>query len=312
MNDYRTRHAQYKTDKDLQAAHAAFPWLVTWDDHEVDNNYAGDISEQKNVDPAEFLKRRAAAYQAYYEHMPLRRPAKPEGANMHLYRTVPFGTLADFHVLDTRQYRSDQPCGDGNKPPCGGEMDPNATLLGKEQKAWLKGKLAKSPAAWNVLAQQVMFAPADRSPGSLVSRSMDQWPGYEVERREMLQFFDEAQVKNPVVITGDIHSNWANNLELPAGDQVAGGRTVATEYVGTSITSGGNGSQREDQADARLRENPFVKFFNGERGYVSCEVTPKTWHSHYRVVEKVTTPDAPLLTRASFVTESGNPGVQEA
>jgi alkaline phosphatase D len=130
LDDYRNRHAQYKTDAHLQATHAAFPWLVTWDDHELDNNCAGAISEQRDVSPEEFLQRRAAAYQAYYEHMPLRKPARPKGPDMRLYRGVPFGRLVDFSVLDTRQYRTDQPCGDGNKPPCDGVFDTAATLLG--------------------------------------------------------------------------------------------------------------------------------------------------------------------------------------
>src|SRR5690606_5105941 len=129
-----------------------------------------------------FLKRRAAAYQAYYEHMPLRRSAVPKGPDMLLYRRIALGDLGDFHVLDTRQYRSDQPCGDGNKEPCDGAFDPQATLLGDKQERWLTEGLAKSSAHWNVLAQQVMFAPVDRDPESGVKRSMDQWPGYEVNR----------------------------------------------------------------------------------------------------------------------------------
>lgn len=110
LQDYRNRLALYKTDPDLQAAHAAFPWVVTWDDHEVDNDYAGKISE--NNDPeAAFLQRRAAAYQAYYEHLPLRRSSMPRGPDAEIYRSLPFGRLARFYILDTRQYRTDQPCG---------------------------------------------------------------------------------------------------------------------------------------------------------------------------------------------------------
>ena len=314
LADYRTRHAQYKTDPHLQAAHAAFPWLVTWDDHEFDNNCAGSISEEAGVDPVDFLKRRANAYRAYYEHMPLRRSAVPQGSDMTLYRRVSFGTLADFFVLDTRQYRTDQPCGDGNKPPCDATFDPEATLLGATQKAWLKQGLAGSKAGWNVLAQQVMFAPVDRKPGALVGRSMDQWPGYEHERREMLGFLDEARVRNAVVLTGDIHSNWANDLTLgdPDTGEAQTGKVVATEYVGTSISSGGNGGTGREYAEAVRAENPFVKFQNAERGYVECELTPDAWRSDYRVVEYVDKPGAPLVTRASFVTESGRPGATPA
>jgi alkaline phosphatase D len=137
LDEYRNRHALYKTDELLQAAHAACPWIVTWDDHEFDNNCAGDISEEPNVAREDYLRRRAAAYQAYYEHMPLRRSALPQGPDMQLYRKVSFGSLAEFFVLDTRQYRTDQPCGDGNKPPCDDVYDPQATLLGEAQEKWL-------------------------------------------------------------------------------------------------------------------------------------------------------------------------------
>ncbi len=314
LADYRNRHAQYKTDANLQAAHLAFPWVVTWDDHEVDNNYAGDHSEESGVTPAELLKRRANAYKAYYEHMPLRAAAVPKGPDMTLYRKVSFGTLADFFVLDTRQYRTDQPCGDKNVWPCAGALDPAATLLGADQKKWLKAGLAASPSRWNILAQQVMFAPADRLPGEKEGRSMDQWPGYEHERRELLDFLGTAKVSNPVVLTGDIHCNWANDLIPGDADTDASrtGKPVASEYVGTSISSGGNGSTRDDYAAAMTSENPFVKFYNAQRGFVQCEVTPTLWKSDFQVVEYVDKPGAPLVTRAKFVTEAGDPGVKPA
>lgn len=307
---YRNRHAQYKTDKHLQAAHAHCPWLVTWDDHEFDNNCAGAVSEELDVKPAAFLKRRARAYQAYYEHMPLRRAQFPTGPDMRLYRRVGFGRLAEFAVLDTRQYRTDQPCGDHNKPPCKEVYSPKATLLGDAQEKWLYETLRKSPAAWNVLAQQVMMARVDRVPGDVVAYSMDQWPGYEANRQRVLKFFAESKPANPVVLTGDIHSNWVNNLQVDSADPKS--PVVATEFVGTSITSGGDGSQTRKDTAGVLAENPFVKFYSSERGYVSCEVTPKEWKSHYRAVEYVTRPGAPPVTRKTFVVESGRPGAQEA
>jgi alkaline phosphatase D len=240
--------------------------------------------------------------------MPLRARSVPRGPNLTLYRTIRFGRLATFQVLDTRQYRTDQPCGDGTKPQCEEALDPKATILGAAQEKWLTDGLAASKATWNVLAQQVMFAPVDRVPGEKFGMHMDQWPGYEANRRRLLAFFDEADVKNPVVITGDIHSNWANDLHL--GDPET--PVVATEYVGTSISSSGNGKRNEEYATAMTSENPFVKFCNAERGYVHCELTPALWRSDYQVVEEVTKPGAPLITRASFVTEAGKPGVQPA
>jgi alkaline phosphatase D len=308
VEDYRNRLAQYRTDSHLAAAHAAFPWLVTWDDHEFADNCAGAISKNPNVKPEDYLIRRAAAYKAYYEHMPLRRSTLPKGPDMKLYRRVAFGRLAQFDVLDTRQYRTDQPCGDGNKPPCDGTMDPHATLLGAEQEAWLLDGLARSPVTWNVLAQQVMMARVDQAPGEIESYSMDQWPGYELNRRRLLKFFAERKSLNPIVIAGDIHSNWANNL-LTSFDDLDG-RVVATEFVGTSITSGGDGAAKSKNHDTVLAENPFVKFNNTQRGYVRCHATPRQWKTDFRVVEYVTKPGAPVSTAASFVVEPGRPGLQ--
>jgi alkaline phosphatase D len=308
LDGYRNRHAQYKTDPHLQAAHAHCPWIVTWDDHEFDNNYAGSVSEQLKVDPVAFLERRARAYQAYYEHMPLRRAQFPEGPDMRLYRRLEFGRLANFLVLDERQYRTDQPCGDENKPPCPAVYDPHATLLGEPQEQWLYANLRDSPARWNVLAQQVMMARVDRVPGEVVAYSMDQWPGYEQNRQRVLKFFAESKPANPVVLTGDIHANWVNDLQVNCDDRRS--PVVATEFVGTSISSGGDGAETRKDTAGVLAENPFVKFYNSERGYVSCDVTPAEWKSHYRVVEYVTRPGAPLVTRKTFVVESGRPGAQ--
>lgn len=313
LNDYRTRHAQYKTDEHLRRVHARFPWLVTWDDHEVDNNYAGSISEQENVDRASFLQRRANAYQAYYEHMPLRRRSIPAGPTMELYRHVRFGRLADFFVLDTRQYRSDQPNGDGGKPLGGAVFSPRGTLLGNRQEGWLMQNLLQSPCRWNVLAQQVMMARVGFPKDGQKIFSMDQWSGYDIGRRRLLDFLATRQVPNPIVLTGDIHSNWCNDLLVDFDDRSA--RPVAVEFVGTSITSSGDGDTSPERAklvDAVKAENPFVKFQNSLRGYVECAVSPGEWRSDYQVVEYVTRPGAPLVTKASFAVQAGVPGVQAA
>ncbi len=310
LSDYRNRYALYRTDKQLQEAHRLFPWLVTWDDHEVDNNYAASISEEADVTVDDFLTRRAHAYQAYYEVMPLRISTKPRGHRMDLYRSVPYGRLAEFQVLDTRQYRTDQPCGDRTQDPCEGVFAKDATLLGDSQEAWLMDRLGNSQATWNVLAQQVMVGRVDRD-DSADGRawSMDQWSGYDVPRKRLLRRIAEERIANPVVITGDIHSNWVNDLQVDFDrddDPV-----VATEFVGTSITSGGDGEQRLDYAEAMYRDNHFVRFCNYERGYVSCTVTPEQWRSDYQVVEYVSKPGAALVTRASFLVENGRPGAKK-
>jgi alkaline phosphatase D len=309
LNDYRNRHALYRSDPELQKAHAMFPWIVTWDDHEVMDNYANDISKD-NAPRQQFLERRANGYQAYYEHMPLRRSSMPRGSSMLLYRRLAFGDLAEFSVLDTRQYRSDQPCGDGVKPVCPQTLSPDQTMLGSEQERWFFDGLSKSRARWNIVAQQVMLAPVDHKPGPEQTFSMDKWDGYVAARTRVHNFLSERKPSNPIVLTGDIHTNWVADLKADYASEKSS--VVGTEFVGTSIASGGDGSDRQAAVDAYLPDNPHIKFFNAQRGYVRCTVTPERWQSDYRVVPVVTKPGSDILTRASFVVENDRPGAQKA
>jgi alkaline phosphatase D len=312
LGDYRVRHAQYKTDPHLQAAHARCPWVVTWDDHEFENDYANNISERTGVDPAEFLEQRANAYQAYYEAMPLRHRSVPNGPHMKLYRTIPYGRLATFHVLDTRQYRTDQPNGGGLSELNDDALNPKNSILGARQANWLKAALLRSTGTWNVLAQQVMMGMARQSwrEGQTARYAMDQWPGYAAERMRLIRFLADRRVPNPVVLTGDIHSNWVNDLRVD--DRKPEQPVVAAEFVGTSITSGGNGTADVKDLDKLLAANPCVRFHNRQRGYVRCTITPRSWTSDYRIVEDVKTPGAPARTLKSFAVEAGRPGVQPA
>ena len=308
LDDYRIRYAQYKTDPHLQRMHAHCPWVVTPDDHEVENDYANAISADKGVDPVDFLARRARAYQAYYEMMPLRKQSLPRGHDTRLYRTVRFGRLAEFQVLDTRQYRTDQPNGGRRSPLNEAALSVRNTLLGPDQAGWLQSRLIQSQATWNVLAQQVMMGLVRyRSSAGEPVYSMDQWPGYAHERIALVNFLAERRVSNPVVLTGDIHSSWVNDLRVD--DRQAESPVVATEFVGTSISTGGNGYDRAQNQERLLSENPCVRFHNGRRGYVRCTITPRNWRSDYQIVEQVTQPGATALTKASFVVEEGKPGV---
>jgi alkaline phosphatase D len=307
--DYRNRYALYRSDPYLQQAHAAFPWIVTWDDHEFDNNYADRVSEEEGVSVDDFLTRRANAYQAYYEHMPIGSATRPRGADMRLYRGNDYGRLASFHVLDTRQYRSDQACGDRTTAPCDGVFGSDRTLLGDEQERWLSDRLGHSNAVWDVLAQQIMVGRVDRAAGDEIAWSMDQWSGYDAARKRLVGRLAQSDVVNPIVLTGDIHSNWVNDIQVDFDREED--PVVATEFVGTSITSAGDGSPDTEYAEAVQRDNPFVRFFNRQRGYVSCTVTPESWKSDYQVVEYVSRPGAPLITRASFVVEEGRPGAKQ-
>ncbi len=309
VEGYRNRYGLYKSDPNLQAAHAAFPWITTWDDHEVDNNYAGDVPQDPALQSREaLLARRVAAYQVYYEHMPLRRFSFPTGADMQLYRRLTFGNLAEFNVLDTRQYRSDQACGDGTRINCTEALDPSRTITGQKQEQWLFQGLAKSQARWNILAQQVFMAQRDFEPGAEARLSMDGWDGYAASRDRLFQFLQQRQPANPVVLTGDVHASWVNDLKADFNNPKS--KTLGTEFVGTSISSGGDGSETNPTTEGILAENPHIKFFNNRRGYVRCELTPQRWQSDYRTVEAVTTLDAPITTKASFVVENGRPGAQ--
>jgi alkaline phosphatase D len=310
LDRYRLQYGVYKSDPHLRAAHAAFPWVVTSDDHEVENNHAGLVPEASSQTPLpeEFLVRRANAYRAYYEHMPLRLSSMPTGPDMPLYRHLTFGALADFHVLDTRQYRDDQAAGDGTDPPNPESLDPARTLTGDAQEAWLLDGLAASTATWNVIAQQVFMAQRDSAAGDGLLFSMDTWDGYAASRDRILGPIAEGGIANPVVLTGDVHANYANNLKSDFADPSS--PTIGVEFVGTSIASGQDGADSSETGDRILAENPHIRFFNGQRGYVSCTVTPELWRSDYRVVPYVTQPGAEITTRASFVTEAGNPGLQ--
>jgi alkaline phosphatase D len=304
---YRNRYALYKSDPLLKQAHVNFPWAVVWDDHEVDNNYASLVAED-NAPKDEFAKRQAQAYQAYYEHMPLRRSVLKRDKRVEIYRRLNFGNLASFSMLDTRQYRSDQPCGDGSKPACPESLDSKQTMMGSAQEQWLMQGLRQSRARWNVIAQQVMVGPADGVAGAEQRFSMDQWNGYAAARKRFLEFLGEAKPSNPVVLTGDIHSNWVNDLKPEFYKENS--PVVATEFVGTSISSGGDGSDVRPNTATVLSENPHIKFFNAQRGYVRCSVTPDRWQTDFRVLASVSKPDEPITTRASFVVENGKPGAK--
>jgi alkaline phosphatase D len=309
VDDYRRRYAQYKTDPALRAAHERAPWLVVWDDHEVDNNYAGLVGENRMESEEQMRQRRAAAYQAWWEHQPVRVPRATSWSDLTITRAIDWGATARLWMLDTRQYRSDQACGDGNRAvPCGEWADPSRTMLGDVQERWLFDGLAASRARWQVLAQQVMVGPYDSTPGDTVTLSMDQWGGYPVARDRLLGAIAERAPNRTVVITGDIHSNWVHEL---SSDFARPGRpVVAAEFVATSLSSGGDGSATlPASAQAALAENPHIKWHNRQRGYVVCDVTADRWDTDFRIVPYVTRPGAPVETASRWRVEQGRPGV---
>lgn len=312
LADYRDRYAQYKTDPDLQAAHQAFPWIVTWDDHEVENNFAGgfDLQDPKNK---QAVFERTNAYQAYWEHLPLRGP-KPNGPELKLYRSLSFGDLATFQVLDTRQYRSPEVllCAEKDETPsgyCPASLDPTRTMLGAEQRAWLIGALGSSKAAWNFVAQSVRFAQQDSSPDPATHRfdGVDNWMGYVADRRIVTDQL--AKTKNPVVLSGDSHVDFVYDIKKDYSDPAS--PTVATELLGTSISSEGDPFIPQTRFDGSVK-NPQLRFFDNHRGYIRCTVERERVTADFRAVSTVTARTAAVSTIATFVVDDGKPGAHRA
>ncbi len=305
LDDYRRRYAQYKGDPLLQAAHVRCPWIVTWDDHEVDNNYAALVGENAMESEEQMRTRRAAAYQAWWEHMPVRVPRARSWSELNITRAMDWGALARFWVLDTRQYRSDQACDDGNDPvPCGDWASPTRTLLGEAQERWLFDGLARTRPRWQVLANQIMVAPLDTDASARTVTSMDQWGGYPAARERLVGAIAERAPNRTVVLTGDIHANYVNEVR-----RVDASASVAAEFVGTSISSGGDGAERWTRDDA-LAANPQLRWHNARRGYVTCRVTPDAWEVDYRTVPYVSRPDAPIETASRWRVAHGRAGIE--
>lgn len=310
--DYRIRYALYRSDPDLQAAHAQYPWLVTWDDHEVENDYAGEVSQTD--DPrAWFLARRAAAYAAYYEHMPLPRRAMPYGADLRLFNRRTYGTLATFYLLDSRQYRSPLAC---TRPfwrgvrmvNCDELHDPKRTKLGEPQESWLRERFALSETTWNFLAQGTLMTYLNEGTRDEPLFRNDSWNGYHAARERMMAAIGDSRVPNPVVLSGDIHAFLVANLHRDPADVES--PVVASELVATSITAQGGPQSSWDAAQAR---NPNVLYTNSQaRGYLRLDICRE--HLQAALVAL----DSPVDARSgakvvrSYAVEAGRPGPQPA
>jgi alkaline phosphatase D len=316
LADYRARHALYRSDPDLQAAHAACPWLVTWDDHEVDNDYADDRPEDGMARDA-FLERRAAAYQAYYEHMPLPRRMQPQEARMRIHTELDWGRLARFHVLDTRQYRSWHACPRPNRGGGSNTIDieacprlgnPGRSMLGRAQERWLESALAESRGTWNVVAQTTTMSQLDQKPGPGRRAWTDGWDGYPAARKRLLDFIQQKSIKNPVVIGGDVHS--FNIAQLKSDFDNPDSPVVASEFVGTSITSQ---AWPQERMNEYLPDNPHLLYADSRyRGYTRIDLTPQRWTADLRGMASVRERDASCSTIATFVVEDGKPGPLKA
>jgi len=309
LDEYRRRYAQYKMDTDLQASHASTAWYVTWDDHEIDNNWVSAL-DQDGTPPEIFMLRQQAAMQAFYEHMPMRRSAFPRGSATQLYRHAAWGDLLDLNLLDTRQYRTNQPCEDAWASTCAGVSAADAQVLGQAQEAWLYQNLDRSRAHWKVLAQQVMVMDLDRKEGPEPGYNLDTWAGYSIPRARLLRRLKDRRIGNTIVLTGDEHQNYAGELHLDGRNPE--GAPIASEFVTTSISSSGDG--QDQRADGRRiqADNSFLKFNNAQRGYVVCDVTPERWQTEFKVLDKVSERGGTLTTRAKFAVASGDARVVAA
>ncbi len=311
LADYRQRHLQYKSDPALQAAHAAAPWLLVWDDHEVDNDYASLQGQDLQPD---FATQRTAAYQAYWEFMPLPKAARPVDGQMRMHSRLDWGRLARIHLLDDRQYRDVQVCprpgrGGSNtvrEGDCPDRADPRRSLLGAAQERWLAdGWSLDRP--WNLLAQQTLMArfswtdPTRRGGGSYWT---DGWDGYPASRRRLLGAVAERQVPGVVVLGGDVHANYVADLKLDFDDPKSA--VLASEFCGTSITSLGLAQDRVDEA---RRFNPHVHLARADqRGYVRFRLEPRGLQADLRVLNDAREIDSGIATAARFHVDPKRPG----
>ena len=312
LDQYRDRYALYKSDRDLQAAHASHPWIVTWDDHEVDDDYTDDISPQE-ADRTRFLAQRAGAYQAFWEHMPLSNAMRPQGPSLTLHDRYRYGQLAEFHVLDDRQYRSHHACSATLKQGkslegCAERVEPGRTMLGTAQETWFNDGMARASTRWNIVAQQTLMAELDRGPGERHVYWADGWDGYPAPRQRLLDAVAASPVKDTLVLGGDVHSFWAADLKQDFA--APGSRTVATEFVGGSITSQGPANDRMQAVKAK---NPHIRSVaSGVNGYAHVALDQKKALVSFRTVRSVKEPDSSVQTLARFAVEVGRPGVQQA
>ncbi|SFO99615.1 alkaline phosphatase D [Amycolatopsis arida] len=298
LAEYRLRYAQHKTDPDLKAAHAAAPWLPVFDDHELKNNWWGVNYDQ----PA----RKQPSFQAFWENMPLPRAMKPANSAIPLYRRFRWGTLARFHMMDTRQYRWKQAPNNDNTN-CTELRRTDRTLTGAAQEKWLLDGLAARESTWDFLGQQVFFGQRDGDgKAATCDVSEDAWDGYPANRRRITQGWVDRRVPNPVVLTGDVHRHWACDLRVDFDNHSA--PIVGTELITTSITSRGSTTP-----PSNLPQNPHVRYIGHQRGYVRATVTPRQLTAEFMGVSSVLVRD-PARSKLSVVkrfhVKAGRPGLR--
>lgn len=312
IGDFRARYATYRTDEHLQEAHRMLPWSVTIDDNEIDNNFWDD------PDPA-MVSLRTIGFQAFWENMPLLPSARPTGASMPgAYRRLRYGELATFHMLDTRQYRdaeAESKCAPEERPEgyCPDRLDPDRSIMGDEQESWLLDGLSSSRTAWNVLGNQVAFTQRDRGkkpdPADR-NLSTNGWDGYVADRQAILDRLRTEDITNLIVVTGDSHSNWVLNTPPDYKSWDAGIAPVCTEFMVTSITSGG---ERDPEPQYQPQpQNPQLLYHDKSHGYGLTTLTPDQCRTDYRAVSTIWSPTSTVETISSWVVDPHTPGARRA
>ncbi len=310
LDDYRRRYAQYKSDPHLQAAHAASAFAATFDDHEVDNDWAAD-KDQDGTPPEYFHLRRLMALQAWYEHMPVRRAQLPGLHGIIAHRRLDYGRLLRLHLLDTRQYRTKQRCGlDGGEHCRPVEDGGGSQMLGAAQEAWLDEGLG-GEAGWNLLAQQVMLMPFRYLESRAQGRyNLDSWSGYPDARSRLTQLMQKNNLTNVVVASGDVHKHHVGLVPMREHDLE--GPAAATEYVSSSISSGGDGSDIPPGWEDILGENPHSNLVNDRRGYQLFTIAPGQWRTDVIGLDRVSVRGGNKHQVAAFVTLPHQPGAHPA
>ncbi len=312
LDAYRSRYAQYRSDPNLQAHHAARPWIVTWDDHEVDNNHAG-VSTEDGQDPAAFAERQRVAHQAWWEHMPVR--LDPPTDRLTIYRSLQWGSLLDLHMLDGRQYRSAQPTdGEPVALPVGNfdiqrlgptTLDPQQSMLGADQRQWLEAQVAASTATWNVLGNQVYMHGLNVLPGESPAINPDSWDGYFAERKELLAALSNS-ADNLVVLTGDFHS--ASVGELRTDPFALDDPVIGAEFMAPAISSRFP-PDLVGLAPLVLGVNAQIRHFEPRNGFMTCDVNSEVWTTTLHVLDDVTSETSPVSVAATIVVNAGTPGI---
>ena len=301
---YRNRYALYRSDPLLQAAHAVCPWVITWDDHEVENNYA-NLTPQDSADAEGHAARRAVAYQAWWEHMPVRL-SPPTDESLTIYRQFSWGDLLNLLVVDGRQYRDDQACGDAvlsTQPACDEALDPARTMLGAEQEKWFSENINDTTKVWNVMANQTVMT--DIRLGAAVL-NYDQWDGYAPDRNRILSDVVDQGVENFVVLTGDIHLAGVGQLTIDSNPTTA----MGAEFVSTSISSSGNVST--DTEGLLIALPNIIDAETSHRGYTLHTLTANDWTAEYRIVENNLVEDTSTSVWKTFKVMAGSPAITEA